>query len=192
MGPLGPTLVVSAVAAAPALADHAPCLTLLDDIPAYVAAFEAQGWRQPNPDEWTRGLETLAQAQVAATAMPTIDGDAALSALSAQARSTYVPLFQSTEVLVKGDAAASLRIEQTDAGKTLTCLIAGPELVEVTKAMRDELPQMYGSISYLNHDLPPPDGVAALSTHMTHATFDVEGRLEFRGTDAIFVTLTKR
>jgi hypothetical protein len=179
------------LATGPALADHAPCLTLLDDIPAYVAAFGAQGWRQPEPAEWTQALETLAQAQVAASAMPEVDGDAALQALIAQARSSYVPLFQQTEVLVKGDDAVSLRIDASDAGKVLTCLVAGPALPEVALAIRDEVPNMYGDISYISHDLTPPEGASALTVGMTHADFTVGGRTDFRGTDAIFVTLTK-
>lgn len=184
------TALALAVMPVAGLADHAPCLTVQPGLSDYATAFAAEGWQAAEGERRRVALNTLAEAQVAAALMPTVSGDAQLRAFLANARGSWAPVFDRTEVLVKGDAAVGFWIEAADTGNSLRCVIAGPRLEEVEHEMTAGLPDRYGDIRFVATAPAAPEGAAALTVSYSRAVFAVGGVTDFRGVDGIFVTLT--
>jgi hypothetical protein len=180
-----------ALLATPALAaDHDPCLTILDSLAAYTAAFTATGWQPPETDARRQtALRTLAEAQAVATTRPAIRTEAELTSFTSNARQTYMALFDRTTVLVKGDAAASLRVEAAGEARVLYCLIAGPHLPDVDAALAKSPAGGVNDVDFAGGALEPPEGATELRADLIRATFPIFGRSDFRGADAVFVTL---
>jgi hypothetical protein len=173
-----------------ARADHAPCLTVLDTMADYTAAFAANGWQPPETDERRQtALRTLAEAQAVATTRPAIRTEAEMTSFTSNARQSYMPLFDRTELLVKGDAAASLRVQAVDDGRALYCVIAGPHLAEVDTALAKSPAGGVNDVDFGGGELAPPEGATELRADMVRAAFPIFGRSDFRGSDAVFVTL---